>query len=89
MAGLRRIVLDVLKPVEPSIMDIARKLSEMDSVDGVEIVVREVDRRVETVRVTVDGENLNFDKINTALEKFGASVHSVDKVAAGKRLITP
>lgn len=89
MAGLRRIVLDVLKPAEPSIIEISKKLGEMDGVDGVEIAVREVDRRVETVRVTIDGENLNFDKINTALEKFGATIHSVDKVSAGKRLITP
>jgi len=89
MAGLKKLVLDVLKPSEPSIVDMAKRLGEMDGVEGVEISVREIDRRVETVKITIEGDNLNFDKINSALDRYGATIHSIDKVAGGKRLICP
>ena len=87
MAGLKKLVLDVLKPAEPSIVDMAKRLSEMDGIEGVEISVREIDRRVETVKITIEGDNLNFDKINSALDRYGATIHSIDKVAGGKKLI--
>ena len=87
MAGLKKLVLDVLKPAEPSIVDMAKRLSEMDGIEGVEISVREIDRRVETVKITIEGDNLNFDKINSALDRYGATIHGIDKVAGGKKLI--
>ena len=87
MAGLKKLVLDVLKPSEPSIVDMVKRLSELDGIEGVEITVREIDRRVETVKITLEGDNINFDKINTALDRYGATIHSIDKVAGGKKLI--
>ncbi|RLG20218.1 hypothetical protein DRN67_00490 [Candidatus Micrarchaeota archaeon] len=89
MARLKMLVLDVLKPSEPSIVDMAKKLGEMDGVDGVEISVLEIDRRVETVKITLEGSSLNFEKINAALDRYGATIHSIDKVASGKKLINP
>ena len=89
MAGLKLLVLDVLKPSEPSIVEMAKKLSDMEGVEGVEISVREVDRRVETVKITIEGTNLNFDKINSALNRYGATIHSIDKVGSGKKLLCP
>lgn len=88
MTMVRRLVLDVLKPIEPSTIDLAKKLAEIKGIEAVDIDVREVDRKVETVRVTVEGEWLDFEKINTALEKYGAVVHSIDRVTAGNRLIS-
>ncbi|VVC03469.1 putative ArCR [Candidatus Burarchaeum australiense] len=87
MAGLKKLVLDVLKPSEPSIVDMVKKLCELEGVEGVEITVREIDRRVETVKITIEGDNLNFDKINSALDRYGATIHSIDKVSGGKKLI--
>jgi hypothetical protein len=88
-AGLKKLVLDVLKPAEPSIVDMVKKLGEIEGVEGVDITVREIDRRVETVKITIEGENINFDKINSALDRYGATIHSIDKVAGGKRLVCP
>ncbi|MCX6778252.1 MAG: DUF211 domain-containing protein [Candidatus Micrarchaeota archaeon] len=87
MTGLRKIVLDVLKPSEPSVIEISRKLSEVEGVDGVELDVQEVDRKVETVKVTIEGTNMKFDKINAVLEKYGAVVHSIDKACSGKKIV--
>jgi len=87
MGRLRRLVLDVLKPLEPSIVDLAQLLSEQEGVDGVNISIYEIDRRVENAKVTVEGHNLNVNKIYNLIEENGGSVHSIDEVAAGKVLI--
>jgi len=89
MSSIRRLVLDVLKPLEPSSIELATKLSELKGVEAVDLDVREVDRKVETVRLTLEGEWLDFEKINATLEKYGAVVHSVDRVTAGNRLTSP
>jgi len=87
MTMIRRLVLDVLKPLEPSSIELAKKLSVVKGVEAVDITVREVDRKVETVRVTLEGEWLDIDKIEAALERYGAVVHSIDRVTAGNRAI--
>jgi len=87
MTMIRRLVLDVLKPLEPSSIELAKKLSVVKGVEAVDITVREVDRKVETVRVTLEGEWLDIDKIEASLERYGAVVHSIDRVTAGNRTI--
>ena len=40
MANIRRIVLDVLKPHSPNILEIAKQLADLVGVDGVDIWIR-------------------------------------------------
>jgi hypothetical protein len=87
VAGLRRLVLDVLKPHEPSNVLLALKLSEVENVEGVNLILREMDQNTETLKITVVGDNMNFDKIKKVLEDFGAVIHSVDEIVAGKKLV--
>ncbi|ADB57638.1 DUF211 domain-containing protein [Archaeoglobus profundus] len=87
MAGLRRLVLDVLKPHEPSNVLLAVKLSEMENVEGVNLLLREMDQNTETLKITIVGDNLNFDKIRKILEEFGAVIHSVDEIVAGRKIV--
>lgn len=87
MANLRRLVLDVLKPMDPSIDELARVLADLDGVDGVNISIYEIDRRVENAKITIEGQNLNYGKIVTVIAENGGSVHSIDEVAAGRVLI--
>jgi hypothetical protein len=87
VAGLRRLVLDVLKPHEPSNVLLALKLSEVENVDGVNLILREMDQNTETLKITVVGDNMNFEKIRKVLEEFGAVIHSVDEIVAGKILV--
>ena len=85
--NLRRLVLDVLKPLEPTIVELVQLLANLEGVDGVNISIYEIDRRVENAKVTVEGHALNFQKITQAIEEHGGSIHSIDEVAAGKTLI--
>jgi hypothetical protein len=88
MAGhLRRLVLDVLKPLEPSIVQLAQLLADLEGVDGVNISIYEIDRRVENAKVTVEGHDLHYEKVAYVIEEQGGSIHSIDEVAAGKTLI--
>jgi len=84
---MRRIVLDVLKPHEPSIIEVSRRLAGLDGVDGVNINIYEVDRRVENAKIIVVGTDLDWEAIEEVIEDAGGTVHSIDEAVAGKVLI--
>jgi len=84
---IRKVVLDVLKPQDPGIAYLASKLSELDGIDGVNIVLYELDRNTENIKITIEGEDVKLDEIIKLLESYGAVVHSIDMVAAGKKIV--
>ncbi|MFW9908276.1 MAG: DUF211 domain-containing protein [Candidatus Thorarchaeota archaeon] len=85
--GIRRIVLDVLKPHTPRLTDLALMLSRDPHVIGVNISLKEVDQNTESIAVTLEGDNLSFESIKEILEQAGAVIHSIDQVVAGKELV--
>ncbi len=85
--GIRRIVLDVLKPHTPRLTDLALMISRDPQVDGVNISLKEVDQNTESISVTLEGDNLNYESIKDILEQAGAVIHSIDQVVAGEELI--
>ncbi|BDH79112.1 MAG TPA: DUF211 domain-containing protein [Methanothermobacter sp.] len=85
--GLIRIVLDILKPHDPIIPYYAIYLSELKGVEGVNITLMEIDKETENVKVTIQGNDLDFEEITAAIEKYGGSIHSVDEVVAGKVMV--
>ena len=87
LTGIKRLVLDVLKPHNPSMVDLAVKLSKLEGVNGVNLSLYEVDQKTETVKVTIEGNSIEFEKVKNLIESQGASIHSVDEIAAGKILV--
>jgi hypothetical protein len=87
MGQLRRLVLDVLKPMEPSIVELSQMLAEIEGVEGVNISIYEIDRRVENAKITIEGSNLPYTSIMELIEENGGAIHSIDEVAAGRILI--
>ncbi len=85
--GIRRIVLDVLKPHSPRLTDLALMISRDERVDGVNISLKEVDQNTESITVTLEGNNINYETIKEILQEAGAVIHSIDQVVAGKELI--
>ncbi len=86
--GLRRIILDVLKPIRnPGIEDLALELENLPGVDGVNITVKEIDVETLTLTIVIEGESINFKLVKEKLEENGAVIHSVDQVIAGKRMV--
>ncbi|KPL20929.1 MAG: hypothetical protein AMJ93_10845 [Anaerolineae bacterium SM23_84] len=87
MAQIRRLVLDVLKPHNPSIIQLAGELSELSGVEAVNISIYEVDQRVENAKVTLEGTNLDYDDVLKIIGENGGAVHSIDEVVAGGMII--
>ena len=87
MTVIRRIVLDVLKPHNPPIVDLARKIAALKGVHGVNCTIEEVDQETESLCVVIEGESIDYDKVVEAIGQVGAVVHSVDSVSAGKRIV--
>ena len=87
MAHIRLLVLDVLKPHEPSILKLSDSISDLKGVDGCDIGVYEIDSKVENVKITVQGRDLNFSKIKGIIDESGGTIHSIDKVSSGSVII--
>jgi hypothetical protein len=87
MATIRRLVLDTLKPHEPSIIEMAAQLSELAGVLAVNISIYEMDRKVENAKITIEGEDLSYSLVLEIVEELGGAVHSIDEVVAGKIII--
>ncbi len=86
-SGIKRLVLDVLKPHVPNLVEIAALVGKVEGVVGVNVTLVEVDSHTESIKITVEGDNLEFEKVKGALEACGASVHSIDQVAAGRIVV--
>ena len=87
MANIRRLVLDVLKPHSPSLVELAVQLADLEGIIGVDISLKEMDQKVENVKITCEGENINFEEVERVIMQNGASIHSLDKVSAGASII--
>ncbi len=85
--GIRRIVLDVLKPHSPQLTDLALMLTRDERVSGLNISLKEVDQNTESITITLEGDDLHYDTIKEILEQAGAVIHSIDQVVAGRRFV--
>jgi hypothetical protein len=86
MGSVVYLVVDVLKPYDPSLVDFAERLEEADAVDRVSVNVLERDDEVQNVEVSLQGEDIDQERITEIVENQGASVHSVDQVICGQPL---
>jgi len=87
LTEIKRLVLDVLKPHHPSILEIAKDLSNLMGINGVNLSLYEVDQQTENIKITIEGDNIKYDLVKEVIEDLGAVIHSIDEVAAGKKLV--
>ncbi len=87
MTQIKRLVLDVLKPHSPTIVELSRKLSFVRGVLGVNCTLAEVDQETESVKITIEGNDISFDAVEDAIRESGAAIHSIDSVSTGKVLV--
>ena len=80
MTKTRKLVLDVLKPHQPDALDFSSALANLGADYHVKLTVTEVDKNTESTIVTIEGTDIQFENIKDAIEKMGASVHSIDEV---------
>ncbi len=77
---ITRLVLDVLKPHQPPLPEFAMFLGELDGITKIDVSVVEMDEKTESLKILIDGTNLNYEDLRTHLAIQGAVIHSVDQV---------
>lgn len=87
MAPIRRLVIDVLKPHEPPVVSFTQQVADVACTDGVTASLLELDKEVQNVKLTIEGDTLDYEMIQAAIEDAGGTVHSVDQVACGEYIV--
>jgi hypothetical protein len=86
--NIRRIVLDVAKGLnKPTLVEVADAIGKVKGVEAVNLSVNEMDMETMGIIITVEGDGIDSASLMTAIDDVGCAVHSIDEVAAGKRLI--
>jgi hypothetical protein len=78
-------VLDVLKPHEPPIHELASKLASLQGIDRASISLAEIDQSTESIKVSIDGTGIAIESVRKTLEELGAVIHSIDEVSVAKK----
>lgn len=81
---IKALVLDVLKPHAPSLPEFASFISELEGVSKVDVTLIEMDERTESLKVVLNGSDIDYEALKEHIEKYGAVIHSVDQVIVEK-----
>uniref|UniRef100_A0A7J3YTF1 DUF211 domain-containing protein n=1 Tax=Ignisphaera aggregans TaxID=334771 RepID=A0A7J3YTF1_9CREN len=82
---LTKLVLDVLKQLkEPTIIELAYRLLELDGIKSVDIEIKEIDVETLSLTITIEGSNIDFEKVRGTLEKLNVVVHDINKIYVSK-----
>ena len=87
MTSIKRVILDVLKPHKPSIIELAKRISIIEGISGVNISLEEVDAETDSIKITIEGTNIDYEKVQKEISECGAVIHSIDGVSAGMKLV--
>lgn len=72
--------LDVLKPHKPPLPEFATFVGRMNGITKLNISMVEMDEKTESLKIIVDGEDINYEALKSQLARQGAVIHSVDNV---------
>ena len=87
MSSIKRLVLDLLKPNEVETVEFARSLAEIEGVEGINASLLETDKQVQNLKITVEGEAVDFNAVEQTITDLGGTIHSIDEIAYGDRLV--
>ena len=87
LTSIKRIILDVLKPHSPSIIEVAERIANLEGISGVNISLEEVDAETDSIKITIEGNNIDYNKVKKEISECGAVIHSVDGVSAGMKIV--
>jgi len=87
MSSIKRLVLDLLKPNEIENVEFARTLADLDGVEGANVSLLESDKDVQNLKITIEGGSIENDTVASTIENLGGTIHSVDEVVCGDRMV--
>jgi hypothetical protein len=80
MIEVTRLVLDILKPHHPTILDFAKGIAAVNDEWKVTINLIEMDDQTQTLEALIEGSDIDLEQITEAINEMGGSLHSVDSV---------
>ena len=54
---------------------------------SVNISLEEVDAETDSVKITIEGNDINYNQVQKEISECGAVIHSIDGVSAGLKLV--
>jgi hypothetical protein len=86
--NVRRLVLDVdMATNRPTLPELAAAISNVVGVEAVAMAITEIDMETVGLEVTIEGSDIDVDRVVRAIEASGAVSHAIDELAVGSRLI--
>jgi len=79
MVAIKRLVLDILKPHHPNALEFGTLLAAQGR-HRVKVTVVEIDEMTDSLQVEIEGPDIDFARLQTAIAESGASLHSIDEV---------
>lgn len=88
MIRVTRLLLDILKPHHPDVIEFSKVLAEQGAY-RVRLKVVEMDDKTETLEVEIGGDDIDCEQLREAISGMGASLHSIDAVEVDNDLSPP
>ncbi len=83
MVCIKRLLLDVLKPHQPNILEFANSLAELQEDIKIKITVVAVDEKTESIEIEITNNEIDFERVSSCIKDMGGSIHSIDEVEVG------
>jgi hypothetical protein len=80
MAAVKKLILDVLKPHQPNALEFGQRIATDAPGCRIRVTVEEVDEKTDTLKVVIEGADIDFESVQQAITDMGASLHSIDEV---------
>ena len=77
---VKRLVIDALKPLETLKLDLTLALCSIDGVEEVILSVTEVNLKTETIRLLINGQDIDYERVQDILSNQGSTVRSIDEI---------
>jgi hypothetical protein len=81
---IRRVLIEALKPRESSLVELSKAVCSVNGVEECEFVVTDVDAKTETIKLTVKGNDIEYDGMSKVLQEQGISIKGVDEISVSK-----
>lgn len=81
----KRVTLDVLKPHKPDIVAFGKAVCADKSIRGLSISVYAVDEKTESIKMILEGPDIDFERVKEIIHNLGAVIHSIDFIVVGKK----
>ncbi|MEM3587426.1 MAG: DUF211 domain-containing protein [Candidatus Jordarchaeaceae archaeon] len=86
---MRRVLIEALKPRETPLVELSQAICSIRGVDECDIVVTDVDVMTETIKLTIKGQNIDYDGVLKVMHENGISIKGIDEISVAKVKAAP